>query len=136
MNIIVCVDEKKGMLFNKRRQSKDKLVIKDIIDNLESDLYINDYSKELFVDYMDSNKIHVVEEFNFEKDKYYFIENLDVSSYEKNISNIIIYNWNRTYPKDKTFNIDLNNYELVNTIEFVGNSHDKITKQIYKRVSV
>lgn len=34
MNIIVCLDDKNGMMFNKRRQSQDKILrnsIKDIV---------------------------------------------------------------------------------------------------------
>lgn len=136
MNIIVCVDEKLGMLFNKRRQSRDKLVVKDIVDNLQDNLYINSYSKELFTDYLDNSNIHVVEEFVFEKENTYFIENVSISEYQDIIEQIIVYNWNRKYPKDKSFDIDLNNYKLEEEIEFVGNSHEKITKQIYKRISV
>ena len=30
MNIIVCLDDKNGMMFNKRRQSQDKLLRSDI----------------------------------------------------------------------------------------------------------
>lgn len=32
MNVIVCVDDNNGMLFNKRRQSRDKAVIDKIIN--------------------------------------------------------------------------------------------------------
>ena len=38
MNIIVCLDDNQGMLFNKRRQSKDRQVLEDIDI---ADIYIN-----------------------------------------------------------------------------------------------
>lgn len=31
MIVILCLDDKKGMMFNNRRQSKDKFVIQDIL---------------------------------------------------------------------------------------------------------
>ena len=124
------------MLFNKRRQSRDKLVIEDIINNIEDTLYINNYSKELFLDYLNNKNIIVVDEFDFEIGKTYFIENVDLDEYKNKIQTITIYNWNRNYPKDRVFDINLNDYKLESEIEFVGNSHEKITKQVYKRISV
>ena len=50
MKIIVCVDNEYGMMFNNRRQSRDREVIHDIIHNIEGVLWIGEYSKELFVD--------------------------------------------------------------------------------------
>ena len=32
MNLIVCLDDSGGMRFNKRRQSRDSLLIKDLIE--------------------------------------------------------------------------------------------------------
>ena len=37
MNIIVCVDDKNGMMFNKRRQSKDRILIADAIKEVADD---------------------------------------------------------------------------------------------------
>lgn len=42
MNVIVCLDDKNGMLFNKRRQSQDKILrlnIKEFIHN--KNLFMN-----------------------------------------------------------------------------------------------
>ena len=36
MNIIVCLDDKNGMMFNKRRQSQDKLLRSDIKELVKS----------------------------------------------------------------------------------------------------
>ena len=68
-----------------------------------------------------------------DSDGYCFVENLDVLQYESNFDKIIIYSWNRVYPKDLTFNIDLNNWECVSEFDFVGNSHDNITERVYIR---
>ena len=132
MNIIVCLDDNKGLLFNNRRQSRDKIVIKNIVDNITDNIYIDDYSKELFEEYLDLDKIKQISN-NIDENGYYFIEDYSLISNVDNIDNIIIYNWNRSYPSDIKFDIDLNNYNLISEEEFVGFSHEKITKQIYKR---
>ena len=77
MNVIVCLDDKNGMLFNKRRQSQDK------------------------------------------------------------INTLIIYKWNRIYPADLHFDINVNDvsWELIDSEEFNGSSHEKITREIYRRTT-
>ena len=49
MNIIVCLDDKNGLMFNKRRQSQDKVLranIKELIKN--QNLFMNEYSYKLY----------------------------------------------------------------------------------------
>ena len=43
------------------------------------------------------------------------------------------FKWNTKYPADMYFDIDLNRFQLVVTKDFQGNSHNKITMEIYKR---
>ena len=61
-----------------------------------------------------------------EKD-YCFVENhiLDQSSTNK----LIVYRWDKSYPSDHKFN--LSNWKLASTMEFMGYSHDTITKEVY-----
>ena len=134
MNIIVCLDDNNGMLFNKRRQSRDKKVIEDILNTIKEDIYINTFSEDLFEEYLELPNIHVVDGISPNSESYYFVEDIDLKEYEEDINSIIIYKWNRVYPKDLTFEIDLNKYNLESEEEFVGNSHEKITKQIYKKM--
>jgi hypothetical protein len=133
MNLIVAVDDNLGMMFNKRRQSKDRVLRERILEVVgENKLYINSYTKKQFDD---DNKIVLSEspmDINSNLD-YCFIENLDAKEKESNFNKIIVYHWNRVYPKDKTFDIDLSNWELVSEYEFKGNSHDNIKECIYIR---
>ena len=71
-----------------------------------------------------------------DEDDYCFIENLDVKEKENNFNKIIIYHWNREYPGDKFFNIDLFNWELISEYEFVGKSHDNIKECVYVRKEI
>ena len=49
VNIIACVDDRMGLLFNNRRQSQDKEVIRKINEIVgEQTLWVHPYSKALF----------------------------------------------------------------------------------------
>ena len=62
---------------------------------------------------------------------YCFAENISVKAYEKQISKLVIFKWNRVYPADLYFDINLKKCHLVKSSEFAGSSHDKITEEIY-----
>ena len=63
MNIIICLDDKNGMMFNKRRQSQDKILRADIKELVKNNiLYMNNYSYKLYKDIDDGN-IQVCEDF-------------------------------------------------------------------------
>ena len=134
MTVIICVDERGGMLFNKRRVSKDRLVIKDLEKEVgDGILYISDFSEPLFAD-SEISVLSVSEPLSAAaKEDFAFIENFSLKEKTNNIERLIIYNWNRKYPYD--FSLDIEplkcGFSLISTTDFKGNSHDKITKEIY-----
>ncbi len=133
MHLIICLDDNNGMLFNKRRQSQDCLVRDDIINNLQdSNLWMNSYSAGQFKDFS-ADSISIDDNFMSKASErdYCFAENISLAPYLNDISSLILYYWNRKYPADRYFDIDLSDWELKNTTEFTGNSHEKITKKIY-----
>lgn len=127
MILIVCTDDKNGMMFNNRRQSRDAFVITDLIKIVgENKLYCTEYTSKLFNDF--KFKPEICEKFDdLSDDSYIFIENPD--DIPQNITKIIKYLWNRHYPSDKKFNIT--NFKLESSCEFSGKSHEKITREIY-----
>ncbi len=134
MNIIVCVDDNKGMLFDGKRLSKDRKVTDDIINMLgRKKLYINSFSADLF----ESEYCVICDDFLeiAKRDDFCFAENVDLSQIKERIDGLVIYRWNRKYPSD--FKFDLPFYELklklVGSFDFKGYSHDKITKEVYKK---
>lgn len=132
MKIIACLDDNNGLLFNNRRQSRDRVVIEDILkDCHNSKLWINNFSKSLF----DSPHVNISEEFLNEacESEYCFIENVNLKPYEKYIDEIILYKWNRVYPTDFYFDINLSTWNLTQVTEFKGNSHERITKEVYEK---
>ena len=98
---------------------------------------MNEYSYKLYKDIDDGN-IKVCENFLNEcsDNDFCLIENTEVKNYINNINTIVVYKWNRIYPSDFYFDIDLNtnSWELLKTEEFQGSSHEKITKETYRRI--
>ena len=128
MKLIVCLDDNNGMMFNNRRQSRDRILIENLLELCKGEtLYINEYSAKLFTE----NSVVICEDFNSVAKGYIFAENTLPN--EENLNEIIVYKWNRVYPADTYFNISLDGWILTETTEFVGSSHEKITREIYVR---
>ncbi len=130
MDIIVCLDDKGGMLFNKRRQSKDRAVLEDMKGCLSAPLTIDAFSEKLFADTGIDYRVGEPEESGV-----FFAENVKISEIVDTCTRIVIYKWNRIYPSDFKFDIDLpkEGFVLKSTKDFAGTSHEKITREIYER---
>jgi hypothetical protein len=63
------------------------------------------------------------------------VENVGVKPYIDRISAVTVYNWNRVYPRDLVFDIDLEKegFSLMSSREFQGYSHENIRKEVYQR---
>jgi hypothetical protein len=133
MNVIICLDDNKGMLFNNRRQSRDKALLTDIFRDLKGEkLFVTPFSEKLMADYSDS--ISVCEDASvIGEGQWFFCENIDLTPFCNNIEKIIVYKWNRVYPADFYCEIDLGAFNIVSEGEFPGSSHEKITKIVYSR---
>ncbi|MBR5139416.1 MAG: ribonuclease Z [Clostridia bacterium] len=136
MTVILCIDDRGGMLFMKRRLSRDRELTADIEKSVgDGILYISDFSESLFSDsnvsvMCVSNPLDSAGEGDFA-----FIENLKLENSLSKIKRIIIYKWNRKYPFD--FSLDIvptdHGFYLKESEDFKGYSHDKITKEIYEK---
>lgn len=136
MKIIVCLDDRNGMLFNKRRQSSDRLVCQRVIELVgDGVLWMNAYSQPLF-DGLGGN-ICVDDAFMMHagQDDYCFVEDLDVKPYIAGVSEVIIFRWGRIYPSDLRFSAQLllDGWKQAAVTRFEGNSHDTITQEVYRR---
>ena len=172
MMIIACVDEKNGLMFNHRRQSRDLAVCRDILRECRGKkLYMSVYSARLFEEVRgaeettravgteettravgteetmravgteetmravgteeitraegseEAMKVRGTEE-NAEKngteivlseeilslagdEDICFIEDTAITGFEEQIREVILYKWNRRYPADRYFTLDL-----------------------------
>ena len=152
MNVIICLDDKNGVSFNRRRQSRDRGVAQDILNMAEDHcVYIKPYSSILFEEILNEEKkntgqeklertnikmaeVKTTEDFaQAEKEDYVFLECADAKTLPEQMHRLIVYRWNRVYPADIHFEFP-ENYRQTQTEEFPGFSHEKITKEIYEPV--
>lgn len=132
MKIALCIDDDNGMMFNKRRQSRDSELIKDLISLAgERKILISPFSETLFSGYEDSITVCDDPVGAAGDEDICFIENIEPSVFEDKISGIILYRWNRRYPSDMKLSIDISGYKLKEQTEFPGSSHEKITREEY-----
>lgn len=132
MKIALCIDDDNGMIFNKRRQSRDGELIKDLILLAgERKIIIMPFSEILFQEYEDIITVSDDILKDAGDEDICFIENIDPSAFEDKINGIILYHWNRRYPSDMKFTLDLSGYTLREQTEFAGSSHEKITREEY-----
>ena len=134
MKLIVCLDDKNGMMFNHRRQSRDRVLIADMIQHVKNaPLRTSPYSAPLFGE--DAPTLCIVPNplEGAKENDYCFVENTPLPPNLNGIQELIIYRWNRLYPSDVRFFCDTSAFSLAESLEFVGSSHDKITKEIWKK---
>lgn len=136
MKLIVCLDDRGGMAFHNRRQSKD-CVLRDRIIQLvgENTLRMNGYTEKQFT--VKPNKTYVSEDFlcsAAEKD-YCFAETDDLTPYIADANEVVIFRWNRRYPADLYFPVDLlqSMFKKISESKFAGNSHETITQEVFSR---
>ena len=135
LTVAVCVDERGGTLFAGRRQSRDRVLIADFLEAAEGKtVCITPFSKLLFEN---APNVCVCQELFEEAPDHAicFVEDVPLLLHLDQIETLILYHWNRHYPADR--HLDLipteHGFSLVATSEFVGSSHDKITKEVYRK---
>ncbi len=132
MIVVVCLDNEEGMLFNHRRQSRDKGLVRNLSELAgDKKIYASPFSKTVFKDFED--KVCFDENFlaSAGKDDYCFVENASLIEYADKITGLIIYEWNELYPADTYFDFDYSEMKLISAKMFSGTSHRKITREIY-----
>ncbi len=135
MVIIVCLDEKGGMLFGGRRLSRDKAVTERVRQICKGKrLWMNSYSYKL---YGELEGVETLEDEHFlfkaGKGEICLDEAEALKPVEDKIEEIIIFWWNRKYPADMRFDLELEKWERMSSSEFPGMSHERITEETYRR---
>lgn len=135
MILIAAVDNRNGMMFNGRRQSQDLAMREKVIRmSTKKPLWMSPYSAKLFAGCM-----RVREDNQFldkaEEGEYCFVEDADAAPYEWKIEQIILFRWNRNYPGDQFFDINLKGgrWKLEKAEDFPGRSHEKISMEVYRK---
>lgn len=133
MNFIFCVDDNNGLMFNRRRQSQDKILREKIFEYIGEDkLWMSEYSSKQF---KEAGAFITDDEYltKANENDYCLIEDGEYDILKCN--KLIIFKWNRVYPADKYFDVDFKSMGFKKTKEedFVGFSHKKITMEIYEK---
>lgn len=134
MRLIVCVDDKGGVSFNHRRQSRDRILNQKILEMVgERNLYLSPYSESLFPK---SKNIIVSEEYLTvaSEGDFCFVEREELSEKDILIEEVIMVKWNRVYPRDKVLKLDFKAFRLKEVFSFAGSSHEEISVEVYAKI--
>ncbi len=133
MYYIFCIDERGGRMFLRRRQSQDRALRERVLSlTAGHTLWMSNYSAEQFTEgggfTADDDYLQKAGE-----DDYCFVEDkeFDLST----CKGVVLYNWNRHYPADVTWDVNLaaEGFVLTAETDFAGHSHEKITESIYTK---
>lgn len=131
MTLFLTVDNDFGVAFNRRRQSRDSAVVCDIASSACSVIRMTAYSAKLFGDIQ---QVLVTDDIFLPKtDGFVFCECVDAAKHFDIFDTIVLYKWNRDYPHDIVLSKTPMQcgFVLESTTEFVGSSHDNITKEVW-----
>lgn len=134
MTLIVCLDDRNGLLFLGRRLSADRRVRENILElSRGAVLWMNVYSAEQFEDLPEN--VRVCETFLSQagEEDLCFAENSDLTQVLSRVEKLIVYRWNRHYPSDRKFPWELMPATMSCTekLDFEGFSHERITREVY-----
>ena len=134
MIIAVCIDDKGGMLFNRRRQSQDRLLREDLLREAGGrTIWMNAYSAKQFAPVPEN--IRIAEDFASlaGRGEFCFFEDADPVPWLDKAEMVIVYHWNRRYPTGQPFPPfpqPLAGWTVKAREDFAGASHECITKEI------
>ena len=134
MILILCVDDRGGMLFNRRRQSQDREVRRDILAMAAGRvLRMTPSSRRQFPE---RELPAVVEEDFLQRagpGELCLVEDQPPGPWLPRAEQVILYRWNRVYPADlrADFPPPTGEWRLAECRDFPGHSHKTITKEVY-----
>ena len=129
MTLYLCLDDRNGLQFNHRRQSRDSAVLEDIRSQLTGNLLIDPFSEKMI------REAEIPYVLPPETAGDFFAEDVPADEILEKTRKLVIYRWNRHYPSDVKWEPDLTamGFTLEDTTEFPGTSHEKITREVYVR---
>ena len=124
------------MSFHHRRQSRDRVLIDNLLAMVgEERLWISSYSVPLFEGKQKELSVSESPLNEAGAGEWCFVENQACKQILPDLEEVVIYWWNRHYPSDLRFDIDLckEGFSLQKREEFAGFSHEMITKEVFQR---
>ena len=135
MTVYVCLDDRNGMQFNHRRQSRDAALLEDIRASVSGVLTIDPFSEKLIEKAQIPYTLAPEDLTLLPEDAHFFAEDRTAQTLVPLAHKLILYRWNRHYPADLTWDADpiAAGFTLSERLEFPGSSHETITKEVYIR---
>lgn len=132
MIVAACVEDRGGMRFNGRRVSRDRAQLSDLLDFCGGTLRAAPCSGDLFAG---QPGVLLSEGFldRAGPGEVCFLEDRPVDAFADRVEAVVLYRWNRAYPSDVRFDLDLSAFLLKERREFPGTSHETITREYYIR---
>lgn len=131
MYVIVPVDNRMGVGFNGRRQSRDSVLNAYLLKLSQGKtLWMAPGSAALF---SQASGVRIDEDFlsQAESEDLCFVEGQCLLPHLDKIRGVVLCKWNRDYPADLFLDLDLKSWQLLHTEEFPGSSHEKLTIEVY-----
>ena len=137
MTVIVCFDTGRGTAFFGKRQCADRAVTERVIELAAGrELVMSAYSASLFKGSGAGAAVTVKDDISAAgPNAVCFAENTDLTAFSGKADELIIFRWNKVYPRDRAegfFPFD-EGMKLVSIRDFAGSSHDRITEEIWRR---
>ena len=135
LHIILTLDDGNGMMFNHRRQSRDRVLLARLVDLVgPSRLLMSPYTAGLFSGGLPAGA-EAEEDFlqRAGDEDFCFVEDAALSPLSEKIGTVYVFRWNRVYPADWRLDLDLSGRHMTVEDEFPGSSHEKITLERYDR---
>lgn len=132
MKLFVCLDDGNGMSFNGRRQSRDSVMLKDMASLVgDGVLAVSEYSVPLLCGL--GMKLSVSSAPCFDKAADACFIELEPPPRNAQFSELVLYHWNKRYPTDVHFDLDMKGFKLYEQLGIAGTSHERITREIWKK---
>ncbi|MCR5718894.1 MAG: hypothetical protein K6F80_07660 [Oscillospiraceae bacterium] len=139
MVLFVCADPENGVAFNSRRQTSDTAVYADLCAFAESNrcgITMTEYSRKAVARYLTKFQPLGLQHPIFTEEPQGFFSELqdcgDFMSIEE-YSEVVLYRWDHVYPADTYLQLDLHSLCKIDEQVLSGSSHEKITKETYRK---
>ena len=139
MRVILTLDDQNGMMFNHRRQSRDRVLLERLVDLAgrlirggDGRLLMSPYTAGLFPDGVPAGTVSADDFLSRAGNAdVCFVEDASLLPYQSLIPQLFVFRWNRDYPSDRRLDLDLSGWSRTVEDEFPGFSHKVITLEQY-----
>ncbi len=131
MIIAACVDEAMGLRFNGRRQSRDRIMMEQLCAMAGNRLRMSFASAKLLEQ---ESSAYIGEDYlsGAGSGDWCFVEDTAYLTSKDEIEQIVLFQWNRSYPADEYFQFP-GEWKLIQRRDFAGSSHENITIEVYQK---